>query len=96
MATKRRLPAFSKAAHREAANMGGYWGYNARLSPDEVDRLPDGDYPVVVTLPHAHKDGVTCEEHCRCGVLLDGTLVTLDVPAWFVGTLPEKEFVLDG
>jgi hypothetical protein len=65
-------------------------GYNARLSPDEVDRLPDADYPVVVALPHAHKDGVSCEEHCRCGVVLGGTLVTVDVPAWFVGTLPRR------
>jgi hypothetical protein len=55
-----------------------------------------GTPPAVMTLPHAHKDGVTCEEHCRCGVLLDGTFVSVDVPAWFVGTLPEKEFVLDG
>lgn len=96
MKSTHRLPAFSKAALREVANMADAWGYNAKLEAELVDQLPEVDYPVVLTIAHAHKLGVSCEPHCRCGVILDGTLVTVDVPAWFVGTLPEGEFVLDG
>lgn len=95
MNAKHRLKSFSKAALSEVAEKGQEWDFNARLPSDLVIQLPEGEYPTVVAMSHRHKHGQPCEEHCRCGVMLEGRLVTFDVPLWYFNSLPEGDFEID-
>ena len=53
-------------------------GYNRAVESDPLEKLLDNydeeiRFPILLSIPHEHKDGKPCEPHMRCEIILGPT-----------------------
>lgn len=77
--------------------------YNRTINPAAIDALPEDKlFPVILTLPHEHRNCVPCEPHIRVMFAVprvgaaDGLMdrMLLDMDTGFYDLLPEMEITL--